>query len=72
LAGKPEAAVIGELVEDGFEVEGVPELHQSGMMRRDGCLRFGKKWGLKVCAIEDLVDYLEKKDGEVRFINGKH
>jgi len=72
LAGKPEVGVIGELVEDGLGVEGVPELHQSGMMRRDGCLRFGKQWGLKVCTIEDLVDYLEKKDGELCVVNGKH
>ena len=31
------------------------------MMRRDGCLRFGKRWGLKVCTIEDLVDYVDKE-----------
>lgn len=49
LAGKREASAICELVreEDG------------GMMRRDDCLAFGRKWGLCVCTIEALVDYLE-------------
>ena len=36
------------------------ERREGGMMRRDGCLRFGKRWGLKVCTIEDLVDYVDK------------
>ncbi|KAA8911015.1 3,4-dihydroxy-2-butanone 4-phosphate synthase [Sphaerosporella brunnea] len=51
LTGKSEAVSICELVkeEDGL------------MMRRDDCLEFGKKWGLKVCTIEDLVEYLEKE-----------
>lgn len=50
LAGKTEAAAICEMVreEDGL------------MRRRDDCLEFGKKWGLKVCTIEGLVEYLEK------------
>ena len=30
-------------------------------MRRDGCLMFGKRWGLKVCTIEDLVDYVDNE-----------
>jgi 3,4-dihydroxy 2-butanone 4-phosphate synthase len=64
LAGKPEAGVIAELVEDGQCVEGVPEIGgKNGMMRRDGCLRFGKRWGIKVCTIEDLVAYLERTEG---------
>ncbi|KAJ5606514.1 hypothetical protein N7510_009295 [Penicillium lagena] len=69
LAGKPEAGVIAELVEDGQCVEGVPEIGgKNGMMRRDGCLRFGKRWGIKVCTIEDLVAYLDRTEG---VINGK-
>lgn len=71
LAGKVEAGVLSELVEDGVEVEGVPERHGNGMMRRDGCLKFGKRWGLKVCTIEDLVDYLEKTEGPSPYVNGK-
>ncbi|KAJ6094981.1 hypothetical protein N7467_002494 [Penicillium canescens] len=72
LAGKAPAGVIAELVEDGEVVEGVPEVSgNNGMMRRDGCLRFGKKWGIKVCTIEDLVHYLEKTEGS-GVANGKH
>lgn len=70
LAGKAPAGVIAELVEDGELVEGVPEIGgNNGMMRRDGCLKFGKKWGIKVCTIEDLVEYVEKAEGGVP--NGK-
>ncbi|KAK1147591.1 3,4-dihydroxy 2-butanone 4-phosphate synthase [Aspergillus melleus] len=70
LAGKSPAGVIAELVEDGDLVEGVPEIGgNNGMMRRDGCLKFGKKWGIKVCTIEDLVEYVEKTEGVT---NGKH
>ncbi|RAH74814.1 3,4-dihydroxy-2-butanone-4-phosphate synthase RIB3 [Aspergillus aculeatinus CBS 121060] len=64
LTGKVPAGVIAELVEDGELVDGVPEIRgNNGMMRRDGCLRFGKKWGIKVCTIEDLVEYVEKTEG---------
>lgn len=75
LAGKAPAGVIAELVEDGETVEGVPEIRgENGMMRRDGCLRFGKRWGIRVCTIEDLVEYVEKTegDGEAPVANGKH
>lgn len=76
LAGKREVGVICELVEDGVEgVEGVAERIGGGMMRRDACLEFGRRWGLKVCTIEDLMRYLEqrgqgKKEMEVNGING--
>lgn len=70
LAGKVPAGVIAELVEEGEVVPGVAEIGgENGMMRRDGCLRFGKKWGIKVCTIEDLVVYLEKEEG---VSNGRH
>lgn len=74
LAGKAPAGVIAELVEDGEVVEGVPEIRgDNGMMRRDGCLKFGKRWGIRVCTIEDLVEYLEKTEGmSVPVANGKH
>ncbi|KAI5287256.1 3,4-dihydroxy 2-butanone 4-phosphate synthase [Ascosphaera aggregata] len=65
LAGKPLVGVIGEIVEDGREVEGVAVRPGNGMMRRDGCLQFGKKWGIKVCTIEDLVEYLERTEGKL-------
>ncbi|KAL8734470.1 MAG: hypothetical protein Q9181_003173 [Wetmoreana brouardii] len=60
LAGKAPVGVICELVDDGEEVLGRAERIGGGMMRRDGCLKFGRKWGLKVCTIEDLVDYVER------------
>lgn len=60
LAGMRPAAAICELVEDGTEVGGKAERVGAGMMRRDGCLKFGKKWGLRVCTIEDLVVFLER------------
>ncbi|KAJ5503958.1 3-4-dihydroxy-2-butanone 4-phosphate synthase RibB [Penicillium fimorum] len=71
LAGKAPAGVIAELVEEGEVVQGVAEIGgNNGMMRRDGCLRFGKKWGIKVCTIEDLVVYLDRVEGGAA--NGKH
>lgn len=60
LAGKSLAGVICELVEDGEEIETRAERREAGMMRRDACLKFGQKWGLKVCAIEDLFKYVER------------
>ncbi|CAI7635847.1 unnamed protein product [Penicillium palitans] len=72
LAGKAPAGVIAELVEDGEIVESVAEIGgNNGMMRRDGCLRFGKKWGIKVCTIEDLVLYLDRVEG-TGAANGNH
>ena len=32
-----------------------------GMMRRDGCLAFGRRWGLRVVTIEDLVAFVERE-----------
>jgi 3,4-dihydroxy 2-butanone 4-phosphate synthase len=65
LAGKPPVGVICEMVEDGEPVEGRAVFRDPGMMRRDGCLAFGKKWGLKVCTIEDLVAYVERTEGKL-------
>ena len=60
LAEKRPVGVISELVEDGEEVGGKAIRSAPGMLRRDGCLDFGRKWGLKVCTIEDLVAYVKK------------
>ena len=65
LARKPLAGVISEIIVDGEEVAGQTVRREPGMMRRDGCLEFGKKWGLKVCTIEDLVAYMEKTEGKL-------
>ncbi|KAL9118606.1 MAG: hypothetical protein Q9187_004846 [Circinaria calcarea] len=70
LAGMQPAGVICEMVEDGEEVEGLAERKEGGMMRRDGCLKFGRRWGLKVCTIEDLVDYIDHKRKGVNGVNG--
>ncbi len=60
LAGKAPVGVLAELVEDGEEVQGQAEREgHFGMMRRDGCLAFARKYGLKVVTIEDLIRYLE-------------
>jgi len=71
LAGKPLVAAISEIVEDIPPVQGQALIPDTGMLRRDGCLAFGKKWGLKVCTIEDLVIYVEKTEGKlVKQANG--
>lgn len=72
----PQVGVISELVEDGVErdgedgrVGGCAERVGGGMMRRDGCLDFGRRWGLRVCTIEDLVAFVEQeKDGSLEKI----
>ncbi|KAF2706999.1 riboflavin biosynthesis protein ribAB [Pleomassaria siparia CBS 279.74] len=65
LAGKAPVGVICELITDGEAVEGKAELVGGGMMRRDECLAFGKKFGIKVCTIEDLVAYIEDYEGKL-------
>ena len=70
LADKRPVGVICELVEDGEEMESAMR-KEGGMMGRDECLEFGKKWGLRVCTIEDLVDYVNgertRTDGNGKF-----
>ncbi|KAK1058809.1 3,4-dihydroxy 2-butanone 4-phosphate synthase [Friedmanniomyces endolithicus] len=62
LAGKELVGVIAELVEDGEGVEGRAEMKGGfGMMRRDGCLAFARRYGLRVITIEDLIRYLESE-----------
>ena len=64
LAGKRPVGVIGEIVDDGIALPGVAEHAGSfGMLRRDGCLAFGRKFGLKVVTIEDLISYLDEREG---------
>ena len=65
LAGKQPVGVICEMITDGDEVPGKPELVGGGMMRTDECLAFGKKWGIKVCTIDDLVTYIEANEGKL-------
>ncbi|RKF61097.1 3,4-dihydroxy-2-butanone 4-phosphate synthase [Erysiphe neolycopersici] len=65
LAKLPMVGVISELVEGGVEVEGKAERKEPGMMRGEACLKFGKKWGLMCCSIEDLVNWIEKNEGDL-------
>ncbi|RPB26201.1 3,4-dihydroxy-2-butanone 4-phosphate synthase [Terfezia boudieri ATCC MYA-4762] len=51
LAGKREVSAICELVRPDDRL----------MMRRDECVAFARTWGLKVCTIEALVEYLRKE-----------
>jgi len=71
LSGMGEVGVISELVEEGEEVAGEAIRREPGMMRRDGCLALGKRWGLRVVTIEDLVAYVEKiEGGKGKVLNG--
>lgn len=69
LAGKAPAGVICELVDDGEEVEGQAIFREPGMLRGEKCIAFARRWGLKVCTIEDLVNYVEKTEGKLD-VNG--
>ena len=61
LAGKEPVGVLAELVEDGDVMEGKAEMGEGfGMMRRDACLAFGRRFGLRVVTIEGLVEFLER------------
>lgn len=67
LSGWGGVGVISEIVEDGVEVvegEGKAERVGGGMMRREGCLAFGRRWGLKVVTIEDLVEFVVEREGK--------
>lgn len=77
LAGKKAVGVISEIVEEGSEEDGVAEVQgvdegAPGMMRRDGCMAFARRCGLKICTIEALKDYVEEKEGrlEEKQVNG--
>ncbi|KAB5583141.1 DHBP synthase RibB-like alpha/beta domain-containing protein [Coniochaeta sp. 2T2.1] len=69
MAGKRPAAAICELVEDGREVAGSAVLLDPGMMRGEACVEFARRWGLRVCTIADMVEYLEKTEGKIA-VNG--
>ncbi|TKX18180.1 3,4-dihydroxy-2-butanone 4-phosphate synthase [Elsinoe australis] len=62
LAEEEQVGVIAELVE-GDEEERTAERGGTGMMRRDECLAFGKRFGIPVVTIEDLVRWLGEEEG---------
>ncbi|KAI9678800.1 MAG: hypothetical protein M1817_005859 [Caeruleum heppii] len=69
LADVGDVGIICELVDSGEEVPGRSErTGGDGMLRRDGCLAFAKRWGLRCCTIEALVEYLDRGEG----VNGVH
>lgn len=72
LAGKEPVAVICEMVVDGKQAPGKPEMVGARMMRRDDCLAFGKQWGIRVCTIEDMVSFVEERDGELDVPGGDY
>lgn len=66
LAGeKQHVGVIAEIVEAGEEVEGKAERGGVHMMRAEGCLEFGKRYGIKVVTIEDLKRHVEETEGKL-------
>ncbi|KAM0525644.1 hypothetical protein ACHAPE_000354 [Trichoderma viride] len=71
LAGKAEAGVICEIVDDGEVVPGRAVHNNPGMLRGEACIAFARKWGLKVCTIADLVAYVEKTEGKLP-VNGSN
>lgn len=66
LTGKQEVAAICEVVDVGEEVAGQAVRSGVGMLRGEDCIKFARKWGLKVCTIADLVDYVEKTEGKLQ------
>ncbi|KAJ9653479.1 3,4-dihydroxy 2-butanone 4-phosphate synthase [Neophaeococcomyces mojaviensis] len=73
LADMREAGVISELVEVGSEVQGQAVLNGAdSMLRTDGCLEFARKFGLKICTIEDLKEFVERTEGKLEMgkVNG--
>ncbi|TLS23986.1 hypothetical protein PpBr36_08091 [Pyricularia pennisetigena] len=69
LAGKRPVAVISEIVDDGHEVQGQAVRAAPGMLRGDDCVAFARRWGLKVCTIEDMIAHVEKTEGKLE-MNG--
>lgn len=66
LAGLREVAAISEIVEAGEEVHGTAEIRGGdSMLRTDGCLAFAKRYGMKICTVEGLRDYVEMTEGKL-------
>lgn len=67
LAGLEQVGVIAELVDATSGEETIADMETAvGMMRRDGCLAFAFKHGLKAVTIEDLVKHMEKVEGQAK------
>lgn len=81
LAGKSGVSVISELILQGAQAGldtvdadyriyknfgNKTELRGSGMMRRDECIKFARKWELKICTIEAMLDYLVENEQQTK------
>lgn len=66
-----EVEVVGGQVQGALEHgeggmgKGRPGYRGAGMLRAEGCLAFGRQWGIRCCTIEDLVQYVEEKEGKL-------
>lgn len=69
LAGKQQVGAICEIVDDGEPVPGQAIHSSPGMLRGEACIAFARKWGIKVCTIEALVNYVEQTEGKLQ-LNG--
>lgn len=47
-----------------------PEYEGAGMMRARECVEFGREWGIRCCTIEDLVRYVEEREGKLESSGG--
>jgi len=67
LAGLREAGVISEIVDPGMDVRGKAEI-QGGesMLRTDGCMAFARMFGLKICTVVGLKEYVEQTEGPLQ------
>ena len=61
LAGKRPVGALCELVSEGETVEGKAVMKGVDMMRAEGCLSFGRRWDIRVCTIDALVEYLQRR-----------
>ena len=65
LAGMRPAGVLCELVEPGSECpEGKTEIYDAGMRRGQSCLKFARQWGIRLCTIDALVEYVEQTEAK--------
>lgn len=67
LAGLREAGVISEIVDPGMDVTAKAEI-QGGesMLRTAGCMAFARMFGLKICTVEGLKEYVEQTEGPMQ------
>jgi len=65
VVGGGDGAGAGGRHAEGAKGRGRPGYRDAGMMRAEGCLAFGRNWGIKCCTIEDLVLHVEATEGKL-------